>query len=185
MGRYYCGQISGKFWFGVQCSNDASYFGVKHTDVVQYLVCGCELDAGLIEHITNGNEISISINSIGLFCRDCFESIDEHKRAMLEDDIDYDENTWRIADNEVYYEFEVRHINIVHAHVQQLEFFVGKYMESYIIKDNGDNSEITYYYKCPEELSAEELILVARLCLGKQILYCLQMRGQCHFTAEL
>lgn len=29
MGRYYDGDISGKFWFGVQASDDADFFGVE------------------------------------------------------------------------------------------------------------------------------------------------------------
>lgn len=29
MGRYYWGDIEGKFWFGVQSSDDADFFGVK------------------------------------------------------------------------------------------------------------------------------------------------------------
>lgn len=29
MGRYYSGDIQGKFWFGVQSSSDADYFGVE------------------------------------------------------------------------------------------------------------------------------------------------------------
>ena len=29
MGRYYNGDIEGKFWFGVQSSNDADYFGCE------------------------------------------------------------------------------------------------------------------------------------------------------------
>ena len=29
MGRYYNGDIEGKFWFGVQSSNDADFFGSK------------------------------------------------------------------------------------------------------------------------------------------------------------
>lgn len=29
MGRYYNGDIEGKFWFGVQSSNDADFFGVE------------------------------------------------------------------------------------------------------------------------------------------------------------
>lgn len=28
MGRYYSGDIEGKFWFGIQASNDADFFGV-------------------------------------------------------------------------------------------------------------------------------------------------------------
>ena len=29
MGRYYSGDINGKFWFAVQSSNDADFFGVE------------------------------------------------------------------------------------------------------------------------------------------------------------
>ena len=29
MGRYYSGDIEGKFWFGVQNSTDADFFGVQ------------------------------------------------------------------------------------------------------------------------------------------------------------
>lgn len=31
MGRYYSGDIEGKFWFGVQASDDADFFGVEGT----------------------------------------------------------------------------------------------------------------------------------------------------------
>jgi len=33
MGRYYSGDIEGKFWFGVQDSDDASFFGGAEEDV--------------------------------------------------------------------------------------------------------------------------------------------------------
>lgn len=33
MGRFYSGDIEGKFWFGVQDSDDASFFGGWETDV--------------------------------------------------------------------------------------------------------------------------------------------------------
>ena len=37
MGRYYDGDISGKFWFGVQSSTDAEFFGVQgHTTHLSY-----------------------------------------------------------------------------------------------------------------------------------------------------
>ncbi len=32
MGRYYSGDIEGKFWFGLQSSNDADFFGVIGRD---------------------------------------------------------------------------------------------------------------------------------------------------------
>jgi hypothetical protein len=38
MGRYYHGDIEGKFWFGVQPSNDPEFFGAveEDTDIVHY-----------------------------------------------------------------------------------------------------------------------------------------------------
>jgi len=37
MGRYYSGDIEGKFWFGVQDSNDADWFGcIGHTSHLNY-----------------------------------------------------------------------------------------------------------------------------------------------------
>ena len=32
MGRYYDGDIEGKFWFGVQSSDDAEFFGAKERE---------------------------------------------------------------------------------------------------------------------------------------------------------
>ena len=32
MGRYYSGDIEGKFWFGVQASDDASFFGGEESE---------------------------------------------------------------------------------------------------------------------------------------------------------
>ena len=43
MGRHYFGQISGKFWFGFQNSDDASCFGVDCKPVRNFYVCCCEL----------------------------------------------------------------------------------------------------------------------------------------------
>ena len=37
MGRYYEGDIEGKFWFAVQSSNDADYFGVNGIEPNDYL----------------------------------------------------------------------------------------------------------------------------------------------------
>lgn len=37
MGRYYNGDIEGKFWFGIQASNDADFFGSEgHCAFLQY-----------------------------------------------------------------------------------------------------------------------------------------------------
>jgi len=50
MGRYYDGDIEGKFWFGVQSSDDAEFFGAKARDpmYVEYSVEDiAEVDKGL------------------------------------------------------------------------------------------------------------------------------------------
>jgi hypothetical protein len=45
MGRYYTGDIEGKFWFGVQDSNDARFFG------------GDESEPSYIEYFFDGNDL--------------------------------------------------------------------------------------------------------------------------------
>ncbi len=41
MGRYYGGDIAGKFWFGIQSSDDAKHFGVEPTEQ-EKVYSGCE-----------------------------------------------------------------------------------------------------------------------------------------------
>ena len=38
MGRYYNGDINGKFWFGIQSSDDAEYFGATQSPYINYEV---------------------------------------------------------------------------------------------------------------------------------------------------
>ena len=38
MGRYYNGDIEGKFWFGVQTSDDACFFGAEETTINTYYI---------------------------------------------------------------------------------------------------------------------------------------------------
>jgi hypothetical protein len=50
-----------------------------------------------------------------------------------------------------------------------------------------EDEGVQYEYNVPEgvKLKKGELELIARLCLGKQILYCLEKYGTCGFHAEL
>jgi hypothetical protein len=44
MGRYYHGDIEGKFWFGVQSSDDGEYFGMREAEYsIQYYSDDLEL----------------------------------------------------------------------------------------------------------------------------------------------
>jgi hypothetical protein len=164
MGRYYSGEISGKFWFGIQDSNDADYFGVEYKDVIIYYVCNCYYD----------NDET--------YCSSCYSSLEEHMQAIKEEE-EITDKTWHISDNEIYYEFTEDHVNNVKEQIKVLEYIVGKHMNSYKIID--DENEITYDYTIPDEINKDELGLIARLCLGKQILYCLEKNKNCLFYAEL
>lgn len=46
MGRYYSGDIEGKFWFGVQSSDDPEFFGMKEQDrqYIDYFIDEEDLD---------------------------------------------------------------------------------------------------------------------------------------------
>lgn len=57
MGRYYSGDIKGKFWFGVQPSDDASFFG------------GQEIEPSYIEYYFNKEDLEDINNGIKA-CRD-------------------------------------------------------------------------------------------------------------------
>lgn len=46
MGRYYTGDIEGKFWFGVQASDDGEFFGMKpNTSFIDYYIDESDIDA--------------------------------------------------------------------------------------------------------------------------------------------
>ena len=169
MGRYYNGQISGKFWFGVQSSDDASYFGIEHKDVTIFYLCGCGCESPKDKE----------------YCRECFSCYEEHRQAMLEDeDVEFgdDDNTWYVSNTEIFYEFDETDIGKVEEEANKLEEIVGKYMDSYEIHD--EDMEITYSYMLSENMKDDDLVYIARLCLGRQILYCLKKHGTCCFSSE-
>jgi len=51
MGRYYSGDIKGKFWYGVQNSNDANFFGVTGDEPNYLEYCFEQED---LEEVENG-----------------------------------------------------------------------------------------------------------------------------------
>ena len=67
MGRYYDGDIEGKFWFGVQSSDDAEYFGAK--DITSE---NKEEDyhAGYVDYCIDNNNIDRVLEGIRI-CKGC------------------------------------------------------------------------------------------------------------------
>ena len=160
MGRYYCGDISGKFWFAIQDSLDASYYGVEPIDQYRFNDCGCQVES-LEEKI---------------YCSNCFDSYEDH---IKESDND---KTYSL-DNQVLYEFNMNNIEYLKKMIDKLDIKYNKYMTNFKIVDNG---EIEYDYEPTDPKPRQnQLKFIARLCLGKQILYCLEKNESCTFYAEL
>ena len=172
MGRYYSGSIEGKMWVAVQDSTDASHFGVEPTD--QYTFYGCDCCA--TDSITFDEEKDASI-----FCDNCYDSLADHLEQTQEDreaEVTY----W--CGNEIVYSFTEEEIPQVKKVIAMLEKKVGSFMTHYKIME--ENGSILYEYTLPEtNPNSIQIPFIARLCLGKQILYCLEKKGTCSFVVEL
>ena len=68
MGRFYSGDIEGKFWFAVQSSDDASFFG------------GTELEPNYIEYSFDEDDLP----SIREGIKKCTEALGEHEQELKE-----------------------------------------------------------------------------------------------------
>ena len=70
MGRYYDGDIQGKFWFGVQDSDDVkNLVTIASNDYYSWKVCNC---AAEINDYT--------------YCNNCYGNISEHIEAASEEE---------------------------------------------------------------------------------------------------
>lgn len=84
MGRFYGGDIEGKFWFGIQPSQDINNLikNINFKTNYTWKVCDCSVEN---ENLT--------------FCNDCYENEEAHKMEVLnEEDCDSDDSI------ELYYE---------------------------------------------------------------------------------
>ena len=170
MGRYYYGQISGKFWFGIQNSTDASFFGRDYTEILLHKVCLCPIvDEGALHNRS--------------YCENCYSSYEEHMADIQANEDESNDETWFVSGSEIAYEFHESDLAYVQTKIAELEAVIGEYMHTYQIVDNDDCIE--YSYDMPGGIRGDEIVYVARLCLGKQIEYCLQKHGTCAFSAEL
>ena len=179
MGRYYYGTISGKFWFAVQSSDDAEHFkegdGPHYT--VNYLACGCQ--------VNDDDEP---------YCKSCYESYAEHRDDANYCDEDTDDEEIEKAqpsladeDRIQYYcdETDVAYIQTVLAELKMRLEGIDVYPErmNWRILNPDDVDGIQYAIDIPEFCPNEKLL--ARLCLGKQILYAIVKTGSCNMDCEL
>tara|TARA_R110002153_G_scaffold246678_3_gene402569 strand:- start:2963 stop:3337 length:375 start_codon:yes stop_codon:yes gene_type:complete len=83
MGRYYSGDIEGKFWFGVQSSTAADRFGVTHCepDYVNYYF-DKDHDLEDVQKELKSIEEKISLNNIKVL-KDFFEKTNGYNDKIL------------------------------------------------------------------------------------------------------
>ena len=172
MGRFYNGDICGKFWFGIQSSDDAESFGVDPYLEYTFFGCGC----GATEYSNDEKP----------YCKYDYTSFEDQMDKTKEDRSYYedeDKNRTFYQSEEVRYEFSKNDLSTLNETLNTLENNYAKFIDQYKIKDNYD--EISYCMKTINNPSNEDLVYVAQLCLGRQIKYCLEKKGQCCFFAEL
>ena len=184
MGRFYSGDIEGKFWFGIQSSNDISNL-VDYDPIQSYIwkFCGCSLDE----------------DENDKYCKSCFDSKKEHIVAVKEDD-DYDDELLWIEeqsisyslDKDTHYQQLVDNMNKIKTYICEdiinefkkieqndkiLNAFSGVF--DHIIKFINDNTEIKN-----DKDKNNIYTLVARYTLGYQIEYCLRTTDYCNIYCE-
>lgn len=94
MGRYYNGDISGKFWFGVQRSDAADRFGVTgETSYIHYCFCPDDLPKvkaelkNIVHHLGGEKELKR--------IDDFFETHNGYNDEMLKKELGWDDMTLR------------------------------------------------------------------------------------------
>jgi hypothetical protein len=84
MGRYYDGDINGKFWFGVQSSNAADRFGQKgyEPSYIEYYYDNDDLDEVEAEIKRIEDELGDKLETIDKFFSERFSYSDEDLKAI-------------------------------------------------------------------------------------------------------
>jgi hypothetical protein len=175
MGRYYGGDIAGKFWFAVQNSCDARYFGAEPSDP-KILYSSCM-------------EECLQNTDLGDPCPEC--SSDEHCEAMER--------------NEVEFLFDTNHMETVQKTLnnltEQLLAITPRFTEVLQkVEDDQDwkregYSDDNWVEHMVDDAmmdvakslldDQEFYVLAARYFLGTQIHRCLKRKGSCWFWCEL
>lgn len=185
MGRYYDGDIKGKFWFGIQDSDDIENL-VNITPNIEYAWKACNCCAEVDED----------------YCRQCYETKEEHIEAAVEAE-EYDDECLRYEENSqgycldkiTHYEELVTNMENLKKEIPEeiikefekieqndkiLDAFTGVFEQTHPII-NKINDDFVY----SESIKKGFAILVARYTLGYQIEYCLRTTEYCNVICEI
>lgn len=193
MGRYYYGDIEGKFHFGVQSSDDINNLidNIEHEHEYEWITCGCNVES----------KEDKSRN----YCNDCYSSYEEHKQEILknEDEGCIHDNCLYIEGNFIYYSIQKNdHYENLLTSMKKLEENLGDDMINLFQEIEKENSVVdglssifeeihTFLHHYLDSLNDEEkvskyLTIFARYKLGFQIKHVLKKEGSdsCFVSCE-
>jgi hypothetical protein len=166
--RFYNGLIYGNFWFGIQNSDDASYFGIEPNSKFYY-ICDC------------------IVNEYNNYCKCCFNSYEEHLEYIKKKYNISVDKTFYISIKKISFTFTKNDIYNLKKKINHLNDKISHYIQKYEINNIGCE-EIPIYkyeYKLVNNPKYKDLKLLARLFLGKLILYCVELNDICFFYCNL
>ena len=204
MGRYYWGDIEGKFWFAVQSSDDISNLvSTSYREPFYWEGCTCQInnEDDIWEYCNDDCEQDCH----HIFCHDCFTDKKEHIE-LINDECGYDSDVDDIdkhmyrEGNEIVYEIETNCLGELKDNLKNIEDKLGnEIVEQYKkvenderIKDlgsgvyDGINDIINKWENDDDKEKLERCKLIARYGLGLQIKYVLEVENMsCGIYCEL
>ena len=184
MGRYYWGDIEGKFWFAVQSSSDISNLidDISYNESYAWKVCNCSADVWCDN-----------------YCSDCYESKEEHiEAAKEEEEYSEEDNLLYTEENTISYDIDrdFHYENLICTLNEIKQHFPAEIMDAFNQIENNDKLlnafEGAFGKTCDvfetleiEDAKRQDLaVLMARYTLGLQIKYCLEQNGDCSVYCE-
>jgi hypothetical protein len=200
MGRFYSGDIEGKFWFGVQSSDDISNLvSCKYQEYLYWEGCGCTIENE--DDVWKFCEEDCEEDCEDVYCHECFENKEEHiERWEEEGGYEEGERLYREG-NELVYPIDEDYLDELKENLKKIEDKIDKDIISAYKKVENDERILNLFsgvYNEVDEIinnwdnendkeKKEQYELIARYGLGLQIKYYLEQEDniQCAVYCEL
>jgi hypothetical protein len=192
MGRFYWGDIEGRFWFGVQDSDDISnLINLTYISTYEWKCCDCGTNADI---------------NYDKYCSECYGSYEEHKRAIDAEADDADDADKPIdmseklycQNNIISYEiYKDEHYDELLKSLKDLEpMLTDKVMQEFAnieqddkildtFKNSFEKTELVFKEEVKNGLlDISSTNILARYILGTQVKYCLEKNDYCTIICE-
>ena len=190
MGRFYWGDIEGKFWFGIQDSDDiCNLINIKYISTYSWKCCDC------------GTYADINYDT---YCSNCYDTYEEHKQAIHEDeygsdydDVEISEKLYYQNDNISYEIYKDEHYFELLNSLKDLELQLSDRVIREFANIDYDDKLLNTFEKSFEKteivfkeevknglLDKSKTVILARYILGTQIKFCLEKNGHCIINCE-